>query len=51
MILITHSKKRYKCVLDIISATDSEIKAHKFKDTAGDVIEFKTYDLAKVPIF
>ena len=50
---IEHALKKhgFKCVLDIISATDSEVKALDFKDAAGDVIELKTYDLAKVRIF
>ena len=41
----------FKCALDIISATDGEIKALDFKDAAGDVIELKTYELAKIRIF
>ena len=44
-------KHRYKCVVDIFGAIDSEIKALDFKDAPGNVIELKTYDLVKIFIF
>ena len=50
---IEHAFKKhgYKCALDIFSANNSEIKALDFKDAAGDIMELKSFELAKIRIF
>ena len=42
---------QFKNVLDLVSSTDGEINALDFIDENGDLIELKTYKLAKFCLF